>query len=97
MKESDVEKYLEKVVKSLGGETRKVKWIGRPHAPDRVVMLPFRGGSIDEGSTIWVELKQPKKGARAGQLREHARMRRFGQNVVVLDSIGAIDKWASEL
>ena len=97
MKESDVEKYLVKVVRSLMGDTRKVKWIGRPHAPDRVVMLPFRGGSLDDGSTIWVELKRPGGKAHAGQLREHARMRKLGQTVVVLDTIGAIDEWASEL
>lgn len=98
MKESDVEKYLEKVVKSLGGETRKVKWIGRPHAPDRVVMFPLSPGTVgNHQPVIWVELKRPGGKARAGQLREHTRMRRLGQNVVVLDSIGAIDKWASEL
>ena len=40
MRESDIEEYLVKRVKELGGEIRKVKWIGRRGAPDRVVMLP---------------------------------------------------------
>lgn len=100
MRESDVEKYFVKVVKSLGGETRKVKWIGRAHAPDRVVMFdPLSYQSIKRipPATIWAELKRPKGKARIGQLREHVRMRRLGQTVVVLDTIGAIDKWASEL
>ena len=40
MKERDIEAYLIARVKELGGETRKVKWIGRNSAPDRLVMLP---------------------------------------------------------
>lgn len=96
MRESEVEKYLVKVVKSLGGECRKVKWIGRRGAPDRVVMLPFKGPSIYVGDTIWIELKAPGKKPTKTQLREHARMRKLGQQFYVLDSIGAIDKWAAQ-
>ena len=40
MLERDVEDYLVKRVKAMGGEVRKVKWIGRRGAPDRLVMLP---------------------------------------------------------
>lgn len=40
MRESDIEDYLVKRVKELGGEVRKVRWIGRRGAPDRLVMLP---------------------------------------------------------
>ncbi|MBA4315591.1 MAG: hypothetical protein C0422_09750 [Alcaligenaceae bacterium] len=40
MRESQIEKYLVKRVKELGGEVRKVQWIGRRGAPDRLVMLP---------------------------------------------------------
>ena len=39
MRESEVEAYLVKRVKELGGDTRKMKWIGRRGAPDRFVML----------------------------------------------------------
>ena len=42
MKESEIEAYLVKRVKEMGGEVRKVKWIGRRGAPDRLVMLPAR-------------------------------------------------------
>lgn len=38
--EAKIEKYLVKQVKTLGGEVRKVKWLGRRGAPDRLVMLP---------------------------------------------------------
>ena len=40
MRESEVEAYLVKRVKALGGEVRKVKWLGRNGAPDRLAMLP---------------------------------------------------------
>lgn len=40
MRERDIEKHLVQRVKALGGEVRKVQWIGRRGAPDRLVMLP---------------------------------------------------------
>ena len=39
-RERDIERHLVKRVKELGGEVRKVQWIGRRGAPDRLVMLP---------------------------------------------------------
>ena len=127
IRESDVEKYLVKRVKALGGEVRKVKWIGRDGAPDRLVMLPvFRLEHIDSpmrkvpevqawlrevtdaimeartdffGRTLWVELKRPGKLAtfpadahERKQDREHKRMRRMGQRVVVIDSFEGVDE-----
>ena len=104
MKERDIEKHLVKRVKALGGEVRKVQWIGRRGAPDRLVMVPQRGvifGPHDEGSpyrgpkheaaTIWVELKAPGVEPETHQLREHARMQAMGQRVVVIDSIEGVD------
>jgi hypothetical protein len=38
--ERDIEAHLVKRVKALGGEVRKVQWVGRASAPDRLVMLP---------------------------------------------------------
>lgn len=40
MLEREVEAYLKKRVEALGGEVRKVQWVGRKNAPDRLVMLP---------------------------------------------------------
>lgn len=45
MRESQIESYLTKRVKELGGEVRKVQWVGRRSAPDRLVMLPARPGN----------------------------------------------------
>lgn len=100
-RESDVEAYLVERVEALGGEIRKVQWVGRNGAPDRLVMLPAkmccqRG---PEGRTLWFELKTPG-GARKfpsdwrerAQAREHARMRAVGQLVFVVDSPEGVDE-----
>lgn len=100
MRESTIEKYLVTQVKAIGGEVRKVQWIGRNGAPDRVVMLPAKRAAptIDcawcnpLGLTVWVELKAPGKPAEPHQLREHKRMRDVGQTVVVIDSIEGVDE-----
>ena len=84
MRESQIEKHLVNRVKELGGEVRKVKWLGRDGAPDRIVMMP-------EG-TVWVELKAPGKKPEPHQAREHERMRKMGQLVVVIDSIEGIEE-----
>lgn len=88
MRESKVEEHLLKQMKRLGIEVRKVKWIGRAHAPDRLVM--FDGG-------IWVELKAPKKAPRPGQAREHKRMRAAGLAVHVIDTLSGVDVFTEEL
>ncbi len=106
MRESDIEKHLVKRVKTLGGEVRKVQWIGRRGAPDRLVMLPerktaFRGSPAFPfkltlaGRTIWVELKAPGVKPEPHQLREHERMRKMGQRVVVIDSIEGVEELLS--
>ena len=97
LRESDIEKYLVKRAKELGGEVRKVQWPGRAGAPDRLVMLPDSPEALydvlaREAATIWVELKAPGKKAEPHQLREHARMRRMGQRVVVIDSLAGVDE-----
>ena len=88
MRESDIEAALVARVKALGGECRKVKWIGRNGAPDQLVVIPALVGSI----TIWVELKSPGEKPRPLQVREHQRMEALGQTVLVIDSIELIDK-----
>lgn len=89
MRERDIEKHLVQRVKALGGEVRKVQWVGRRGAPDRLVML--RASVAPWWPTIWVELKAPGVKPKAHQLREHERMRRMGQRVVVIDSIEGVE------
>lgn len=88
MKESQIEAHLVERVKALGGEVRKVQWLGRRGAPDRLVMLPDLNPSY---RTVWVELKAPGLKPEPHQRREHERMRRMGQRVEVIDSIEAVE------
>ena len=94
MRESQIEDYLVLRVKAMGGTVRKVKWIGRRNAPDRLVMLPSR--------TIWVELKNPKTiltfpadFRERAQAREHQTMRDMGQHVVVVGTLKQVDELLS--
>lgn len=84
MRESTVEDHLVRVAKMCGGLVRKLKWIGRVGAPDRVVLLP-------NGVIFWIELKRPGLDAEDHQAREHERLTAFGQFVAVLDTIKKID------
>ena len=95
MRERDIEKYLSRRVKELGGECRKVQWIGRRGAPDRLVMLPADAYVDDQHCCIWVELKAPGVKPEAYQVREHNRMRAMGQRVVVIDSIEGVEELLS--
>ena len=104
MRERDIERRLVARVKELGGEVRKVQWIGRSGAPDRLVMLPDQIEVLPAGRTnhlirhnvcFWVELKAPGVKPEPHQLREHERMRKMGQRVVVVDSIEGVDELLS--
>lgn len=81
-RESDIEKYLTNQVRSRGGETRKVGWINRRHAPDRVVLL--------DGLYL-VELKAPGEKPSPGQEREHARLAALGVKVHVVSTEKEVD------
>jgi hypothetical protein len=78
---------------------RKVQWIGRRGAPDRLVMLPDSWFTRDEclsfTATIWVELKAPGVKPEPYQVREHHRMRAMGQRVIVIDSIEGVEELLS--
>lgn len=89
-RESDIESYLQRMVKSVKGQTRKVKWLGRNGAPDRRVLLP-----PDIGLSCWVELKKPGECANIIQKREHARMRKLGEIVHLINSYEQIDQLIS--
>lgn len=82
MRESKIEAYLVTEVEKLGGEVRKLKWIGRSHAPDRFVA--YKG--------VWlVELKAPGKVERPGQARERERLTRNGVRCHVIDTLEGVD------
>lgn len=84
MRESKVESHLRKRWLAIGGEIRKLAWLCRRGAPDRLLMLP-------DGRLWFCELKAPGLTAEGHQAREHARLWKMGQKVLVLDSIEAVD------
>lgn len=103
MLERDIEAYLVKRVKAMGGEVRKVVWQGRVSAPDRLVMLPLRrfgSGTHDwhRPLTVFVELKNPATiktfpadARERRQAREHRRMRELGQRVEVIGTLEGVE------
>jgi hypothetical protein len=99
-KESKIERYLVKRVKELGGEVRKVQWVGRRNAPDRLVLLPDPGpGRGVFNNAWWVEVKNPEtiktfpaNAHERAQAREHQRMRELGQRVEVIGTIEGVEE-----
>lgn len=87
-KESAVEEYLVQQVALAGGEARKVQFIGRQGAPDRVVILP--------GLLVWVELKSVTGTLRHAQAREHTRLREMAQEVFIIRTKPEVDFYLNE-
>lgn len=86
--EADVEAYFVAKVQALGGEVRKVQWLGRKNAPDRFVMIP---GSRPN---FWVELKRPGFVVNAHvrrQFAEHDLMRSYDEIVHVISTRAMVD------
>lgn len=83
-KESVLEKQLVARVKKYGGEIRKIAFLGRKGAPDRLVMFP--GGVM-----TWIETKSETGKLRPEQKREIDRLVALGQSVKVIRS-----EWESE-
>lgn len=85
MLERDVMRHLSKQARAHGGEVRKLRWIGRAHAPDLVLLLPAHH--------YLIEGKRPGAKPRDGQAREHVRLMKAGFRVLVLDSKDAVDRF----
>ena len=83
MRESDIEKYLHNRARALGGDHRRVSWIGRNGASDDLILLP--------GRHLLVEAKRPGKTATPAQTREHDRLRAAGFEVHVVSTFAEID------
>lgn len=80
MIEGDVELTVIDFARRKGWICRKVKWIGRNGAPDRVF-------GKDGRPQIWVEFKKPGKKPNLQQKREHKRLRAYGFNIYVIDNV----------
>ena len=85
MRESQVEAYLVKRVKEAGGAVRKLRWLCRNGAPDRVVMFA-------DGTLVFVEVKRSGGRVRLEQKLEHDDLRAMGQRVVIVSTLEAVDE-----
>lgn len=84
--ERDVERYLAKRAKDLGGVALKFIPDNVRGMPDRLVLLPG-------GKSLWVETKRPRGGElSAVQLHRHKQLRDIGQRVAVCWSAADVDK-----
>lgn len=86
MRESSIETYLKREVKRAGGVAEKFKSPGRKNVPDQIVT--WLAPMLD-----YVELKAPGKKPNKGQLRDHARRRRRGYSVFVIDTKAGVDEF----
>ena len=77
--EKEIEKYLVKQVRAMGGICLKYS------NADRVAILPF-------GVTVWVELKSRGKKPTKIQVLRHEELKDLGHHVIVLDSKPKIDQ-----
>lgn len=90
VREITVERYLVRAVKATGAECHKYKTPGRSHAPDRIVLT-------DGAVAAFAECKRPGETPRAGQAREHDRLRRRGFLVGVVSSYEEADEFVEAL
>lgn len=86
MAETDVEKYLNTEVESLGGFTRKFTSPAHASVPDRICFLP-------SGEIWFIEVKAPKKKPTTGQWREIFRIRIIGGRAGYLSSEREVDQF----
>lgn len=89
-RESKIEAHLVEQVEAAGGITRKCHWLCRRGAPDRFV-------AIAGGWQGFIELKASGCKPDAHQAREIEKLRRQGVNVLVIDSIEAVDAFFAKL
>lgn len=88
MIERDVENHLIREVRKIGGDCRKVQWVGRRGAPDRLVM--YKGAHF-------VELKRPGGKPRRNQLKEIHKLNRHGITAICLTTIAEVDNFIEGL
>lgn len=77
MIESSLEDWACDRAQDDGWFVRKLKWIGRRNAPDRLF--------VKAGRVVFIEFKRPGGEARATQVREADRLTKAGAEVYVVD------------
>ena len=85
MREKEIEQYLVKKVKEIGGKAFKFTSPGNNGVPDRMVCLP--GGRI-----FFVELKAPGGKTRPDQNNQIKKLHDLGCEVFVIDNKETINR-----
>ena len=99
--EAKIENYLVARCEAAGALVRKLSYVGRRGASDRMVVWPgknfqgvlFRLDHPGFAQIDFVELKAFGKKPDPHQEREHQRLRELGANVHVIDSKEAVDAY----
>ncbi len=79
--EGKVVAAIKKAVKLMGGETRKMQWVGHSGAPDLCLLFPGLGVHM------LVEVKAPGQKPKPHQSREMAKLWQAGFMVWVVDDV----------
>jgi len=89
--EADLEGRFERLLAARGWESRKLEWVGRRGAPDRICLGP-------EGKVAFVELKNGWVGRLSPhQRREISMLEGLGQAVWVIRDNADILRFAKEV
>jgi hypothetical protein len=83
MRERDIEKYLVKKIKGIGGLCYKFQSPGNAGVPDRICIIA--------GRVFFVELKAPTKKPTALQAVKIKEIRERGGVVFVIDTLYGVD------
>lgn len=89
MRERTVESHLRTACREAGLLCLKYTSPARGGVPDRIV--------VADGKVVFVELKRPGQKPNRRQLETHAKMRRYGADVRVVDSVESVDELVDEL
>ena len=90
MRESQIEAYLVAEVAKRGGVAEKFTSPSRRSVPDRLVQWDCPEG---DGRVHFVECKATGEKPTVPQQRDHARRRKMGFTVVVVDSYESVDNY----
>ncbi|MEH7462759.1 VRR-NUC domain-containing protein [Bacillus thuringiensis] len=89
MRESEVERYLAKKVKQIGGLAPKWVSPGQRGVPDRIVILP-------NGITLYVEMKAPGKKLAPLQELWAKKLTKLGHSAYMIDTKERVDDFIGE-
>lgn len=98
MRESTIEQYGVALFKALGNLAYKFTSPGRRNVPDRLRLreIPAEHQAIVARYVQFIEFKATGEKATAAQEREHARLRKLGFRVEVVNSMAGVDALARE-